>query len=109
MDPARSALAIGPNIIHSYDGAHQAKTVVECHDYGIRDFSLAHDQYNTHAPNIPCLAYGTRHSFVDMYQHNQLDRIKQNLEQYSGISLPSPPERGSFNIHDVMRSEYFFG
>lgn len=108
IDPRRSALASGPNVIHSYDSAHMCLTVNGAWDDGIRDFMMNHDEYNTHAPNIPNLGWNARNEFAKMYSIDQLKRLKGDLEYYSEMQLPDPPALGTFDVSEVMNSEYFF-
>lgn len=98
-----------PNIIHSYDAAHMAKTINAAWDHGIEDFKPVHDSYGCHSPLVPMLGSDIREQFVLQYQENPLARIKSDVEQRLGITLPDLPTPGRLRLEEVLDSPYCFG
>ena len=48
-------------------------------------------------------------SFVELYEQPILENLLDSLERrYPQIQFPPVPERGQFNIKEVLKSEYFF-
>lgn len=110
IDRYKQASGIAPNFVHSQDGTHLRLAVrIANKKYGIEDFAVVHDDYGTHAGNIDNLHKAIRESFVLLYSNFDPLRAFVNLQATKGIKLPEPPEKGSFNIKDVLRSQYFFG
>ena len=57
---------------------------------------------------MPKLAKALREEFVDMYvQHDVLEEFKRSAEEVVG-EIPDPPAQSTFDIRNVLKSEYFF-
>jgi DNA-directed RNA polymerase len=98
-----------PNVVHSFDAAHLAKTVLAASRAGLHHFSLIHDSYGTHAANVETLGRVIREEFVSMYSQDRLAEFDTNLREANpGIDLPAPPARGTLNLQEVLKSPYFF-
>lgn len=110
LNVRKQALASAPNVIHSFDAAHLAKTVVEAHDVvGIKSFAVIHDSYGTHAPDVDDLARILREQFVDIYSGDRLAEFEEGVREYApGVKLPRRPAGGDFNVTEVLNAPYFF-
>lgn len=103
-DINRHANGLAPNFVHSMDAAHLHLTTERAAALGIKDLAMIHDDYGTHAANAETLFEVIRERFVYMYVTR--DPIKEFRDKYPRI--PQPPENGSLDINEVLRSRYFF-
>lgn len=109
INPQKQRLGAAPNYVHSFDASHMMLTVAACDDLGIKDWSLIHDSYGTHAGNTDALGRHLRAQFVEMYSRDRLvDAWRKWTEENPGLTIEAPPERGEFNIEEVLAAEYFF-
>ena len=108
----RSRISTGssPNFIHSLDAAALTMTVNKCLDARMMDFSMVHDSYGTHSPNMPIMSQLLREAFVDMYEkHDVLQDLRDHAVQVTGdSSIPQPPSKGNLDLQEVLKSDYFF-
>jgi len=73
------------------------------------DFTAVHDSFWTHAGNIDEMNEILRDSFVDLYDGDVLEDLRESWKlRYPDIELPDLPERGDLDIKDVKDSTYFF-
>jgi DNA-directed RNA polymerase len=103
--------AASPNFVHSLDASALTLTVDNCLDQGITDFAMVHDSYATHSPNMPKLNDELRSAFVSMYEDNDvLHDLYTNAVTAlpKGVEVPTPPTKGSLNLREVLKSDYFF-
>jgi len=100
--------AISPNWIHSLDASHLFCTVYRAIMNGMYQFSMVHDSYGCPAPDMDLLVPFIREEFYEMHKEDQLQRLKEDVEEQLGLSLPELPERGQFEIERVLRSDYLF-
>jgi DNA-directed RNA polymerase len=79
VDEREQASGLLPNYIHSLDSAHLIRTIERARKAGLREFSVVHDSYGTHACDMPVLARCVREAFVAIYSQNpsQLSRFEQ--------------------------------
>ena len=97
-----------PNFIHSMDAAHLVLTVLEAN--GITSWQMIHDDFGTHAADIPELHRAIRVAFYRMYNSvNRLQLFADEVANQLEAELPPVPAQGNMNIADVLDSEYFFG
>ena len=109
LKPSKQALASAPNIIHSFDAAHLALTVLAGRERGIGHWAMIHDSFGTHAGNTQVLAGVLRQTFADIYSTNWLERLYEGFKAYAPhVQLELPPARGEFNINEVLHADYFF-
>ncbi len=106
----KNTLASAPNVVHSLDASALVLTV--CRMMEIVDapaFSMIHDSYGTHAADCETLNRVLREVFVEMYRGDWLAEFESYIRAYApDVKLPPRPTRGSFNIEEVKRAEYFF-
>ncbi len=99
--------SIAPNFIHSLDAAALMVTVVMASTEGVEAFGMVHDSYATHACDVPALAVATREAFIAIY--DGVDVADNLHQQFSLVAeVPSPPTKGTFDVHEVRDSRYFF-
>ncbi len=109
MDIGKMASAAPPNVVHSCDASHLQITVCRMADYGIRDFSMIHDSFGTHAADVGIMRDIIRQTAVDMYSGDFLREFKESVEKYSGLTMPEPDfELGDFDVTEILESVYFF-
>jgi len=99
---------ISPNFVHSCDAAHLMKTVNSAFNNGITHFLAIHDSYSTHASDMEALSRILREEFVKMYEGNDLLELlrialKRSKEKPFAANLQE-----TFDIRQVMESDYFF-
>lgn len=107
--PGKQASGFSPNWVHSVDASHMMRVAIAAHKEGI-DFAGVHDSYWGHACNMDRLVDITRQEFLNTHVkplHHQLyDQFKI---RYPDVRFNEPPPCGSFDITEVLRSQYIFG
>lgn len=104
----RQRTAFPPNFIHSLDGSHMMMTAVACRRAGL-NFAGVHDSYWTHACDVDKLNRILREKFVELYETPILEKLLESFQiSYPALSFPPLPERGDFDLRDVLESPYFF-
>tara|TARA_B100000287_G_scaffold133111_1_gene125146 strand:- start:59 stop:574 length:516 start_codon:yes stop_codon:yes gene_type:complete len=102
--------AAAPNFIHSLDASALMRTVNTCLDQGVSQFAMVHDSYGAHSPELPRMQEILRHEFYSMYEdHDVLDDLRDHAITTLGHdNLPECPSRGSLDLKQVLKSDYFF-
>lgn len=108
MDEKKMGTAAPPNVVHSCDASHLQITVCRMADAGIRDFSMIHDSFGCPFAQVGLMRDILRQTIVDMYEDDYLQKWKESVERYSGLTMPEPPALGEFNIREILESEFFF-
>ena len=110
VNKSRISTGASPNFIHSLDAAALTLTVNKCLDANMGDFSMVHDSYGTHSPNMPIMSQILREEFVKMYKDNDvLGQLRDHACQTLGDNtLPMPPTQGNLDLSKVLESDYFF-
>ena len=94
---------IAPNFVHSIDSTHMVLTInamnSEC-------LAMIHDDYGTHAGNTQKLFEKIREAFLGLYVNH--DPLKEWAEQLN-INTESMPNRGTYDIQDILDANFFFG
>ncbi len=110
LDKRRQSRGISPNFVHSLDAAALVYTVNSAEECGIDSFAMIHDSYGTLAPDTDTLRECLRQSFCQMYQFDVLqsfaDEIQKGLPE--GVKLPPLPKKGTLDINQVLKSDFFF-
>lgn len=113
-DPSRrkSINSMAPNWVHSLDGIGGllGETVNLALDDGVRDFMAIHDDYETHAPNIPALSAAAREATENIFSGNVLADTHREISYLlpSGVDLPEPPLQGTLDVSKVKQALYYF-
>lgn len=104
----RQRTAFPPNFVHSLDGSHMMMTALACKDAGLT-FAGVHDSYWTHASDVDEMNRILREKFVELYETPILENLLEGFEQsFPALSFPPLPERGDFDLREVLESPYFF-
>ncbi|KAM4132098.1 hypothetical protein ACJW30_01G224600 [Castanea mollissima] len=104
----RQRTAFPPNFVHSLDGSHMMMTANSCKKAGL-NFAGVHDSYWTHACDVDELSRILREKFVELYEMPILENLLESFQQsFPTLSFPPLPERGDFDLRDVLESPYFF-
>jgi DNA-directed RNA polymerase len=105
--PCRRSFASGisPNVVHSYDAAHMANTIVSFNG----SFGAVHDSFSTHADEVDFLQEVTKMTFIAQYDvENFFNILQDNLMDNKDTFTFNQPELGSLVLNEVMDSKYFF-
>lgn len=108
IDEKKAGTSAPPNVVHSCDAAHAQITVVRCYDAGIRLFSFVHDSFGCPMAQMGLMRDILRQAAVDMYEDDYLGKWRESVQRYTGLSMPFPPKMGTFDINEILESEYFF-
>ncbi|WOK92644.1 DNA-directed RNA polymerase 1B, mitochondrial-like [Canna indica] len=104
----RQRTAFPPNFVHSLDGSHMMMTAVACKMAGL-NFAGVHDSYWTHACDVDQMNRILREKFVELYETPILEDLLETFQKsFPTLIFPPLPERGDFNLKDVLDSPYFF-
>ncbi|XAR51607.1 DNA-directed RNA polymerase [Bertholletia excelsa] len=104
----RQRTAFPPNFIHSLDSSHMMMTAVACKKAGL-NFAGVHDSYWTHACDVDEMNRILREKFVELYETPILENLLESFQKsFPALSFPPLPERGDFDLKDVLESPYFF-
>ena len=109
----KASNGLPPNFIHSQDSAHMMLVVCKAYDKGVSHFCNVHDSFGTTAADSQILADTIRETFVEMYSTDcPLESFKTSIQpiltKKQIEKLPTVPEKGDFDINEVMHSEFFF-
>ncbi|OQU90275.1 hypothetical protein SORBI_3002G378100 [Sorghum bicolor] len=104
----RQRTAFPPNFVHSLDGSHMMMTAVACKRQGL-NFAGVHDSYWTHACDVDTMNKILREKFVELYDTPILENLLESFEKsFPKLKFPPLPERGDFDMKEVLESPYFF-
>jgi len=105
--PCRRSFASGisPNVVHSYDAAHMANTIVGFNG----SFAAVHDSFSAHADEIGFLQEVTKMTFIAQYNvPNFFDVLQDTLMLNKNSFIMPQPTIGSLNLDNLKDSKYFF-
>ncbi|KAK0575099.1 hypothetical protein LWI29_034050 [Acer saccharum] len=104
----RQRTAFPPNFVHSLDGSHMMMTAVACKKAGL-NFAGVHDSYWTHACDVDEMNRILREKFVELYEKPILENLLESFQKsFPNLNFPPLPERGDFDLREVLDSPYFF-
>lgn len=104
----RQRTAFPPNFVHSLDGSHMMMTAIACKHAGL-NFAGVHDSYWTHACDVDEMNRILREKFVELYELPILENLLESFEKsFPTLQFPPLPERGDFDLREVLKSPYFF-
>ncbi|XP_058067742.1 DNA-directed RNA polymerase 3, chloroplastic isoform X3 [Magnolia sinica] len=108
VDVKRQRTAFPPNFVHSLDGSHMMMTAIACGDAGLH-FAGVHDSYWTHACDVDKMNVILRQKFVELYNMPILENLLESFQtSFPTLSFPPLPNRGNFDLEEVLESPYFF-
>ncbi|GFP97934.1 DNA-directed RNA polymerase 2b chloroplastic/mitochondrial [Phtheirospermum japonicum] len=68
-----------------------------------------HDSYWTHACDVDEMNKILREKFVELYEAPILENLLEGFQKsFPTLAFPTLPDRGDFDLRDVLRSPYFF-
>ncbi|MCI0659190.1 MAG: DNA-directed RNA polymerase, partial [Acidobacteria bacterium] len=104
--------SIVPNLIHSLDAAHMMFTVWALNELGLSDFSMVHDSYAVHACDVDLMNRVLREQFVRLHTEYNLskflEQVKAGAASIRFTKRLAPPELGTLDLADVLKSDYLF-
>ncbi|XP_077998837.1 DNA-directed RNA polymerase, mitochondrial-like [Glandiceps talaboti] len=122
-DIVKQANAFAPNFIHSLDSTHMMLTSLYCQKAGI-SFVAVHDCYWTHPSTVNVMNEICRQQFVALHKTPILEDLSAFMvEKYSHLDsvyqdtgddgallmfLKQIPDKGDFDLENVLESTYFF-
>ncbi|WRX32718.1 DNA-directed RNA polymerase [Theobroma cacao] len=108
VEVRKQRTAFPPNFVHSLDGSHMMMTAVACRDAGLH-FAGVHDSFWTHACDVEKMNQILREKFVELYSMPVLENLFESFQtSYPSLVFPPLPERGNFDLREVLKSPYFF-
>ncbi|XP_010273705.1 PREDICTED: DNA-directed RNA polymerase 3, chloroplastic isoform X1 [Nelumbo nucifera] len=108
VEVKRQRTAFPPNFVHSLDGSHMMMTAVACRDAGLH-FAGVHDSFWTHACDVDRMNQILREKFVELYDMPILERLLESFQvSFPLLTFPPLPDRGDFDLKEVLESPYFF-
>ncbi|XP_042503770.1 DNA-directed RNA polymerase 3B, chloroplastic-like isoform X4 [Macadamia integrifolia] len=108
IDAKRQRTAFPPNFVHSLDGSHMMMTAISCRDAGLH-FAGVHDSFWTHACDVDKMNQILREKFVELHSMPVLEKLLESFQaSYPTLAFPPLPERGNFDLREVLKSPYFF-
>jgi len=113
IDARRMANGVAPNFVHSMDATALRMYVNLAAFNGIKHFAVVHDSFATVAADVNMMQACIKEAFVDLYtEHDPLqsfyEQVVPVLTDAQRDKLPPIPERGQFDLQEVLQSEYFF-
>jgi DNA-directed RNA polymerase len=113
LDINKQVTGVSPNFVHSLDASALVKTINLACKRGVKNFAVIHDSYATHACDSQLLADTLREAFVDMYtKHDPIEEFRKSIQAMLSherrSKLPKTPEKGNFDITQVLKSPFFF-
>lgn len=97
-----------PNTIHMFDMSHMKMVALEDEKLGI-DHAFTHDGFSCHSGNVTTFKPNVHQQFVQLHTTDWLDVIyRQWTERHPNIKFDPPPERGRFDIREVLGATYAF-
>ncbi|GAB2219192.1 hypothetical protein Droror1_Dr00006823 [Drosera rotundifolia] len=108
VEARRQRTAFPPNFVHSLDGSHMMMTAVACREAGL-NFAGVHDSFWTHACDVDMMNQILREKFVELYDEPILENLLESFRTtYPDCKFPHLPDRGDFDLTEVLKSQYFF-
>lgn len=112
LDRRKQSASISPNVVHSYDAAAMMKTINRCTANGVTAFAMVHDSFGTHALDAPMMSVCLRSAFVEIYEEDVLQKLKDQIEwqldDKTKEKIPPLPKYGNLDVSAVRDSEFFF-
>ena len=103
----RARNSLSPNYIHSLDAAALTQTINAFMGDGAECFSAVHDSYGCLAADVAKMYVTIRREWQDIFDQPLLEIFKDEVEEDTGLSLPSLPAYGTLDL-DLSDAKYFF-
>jgi DNA-directed RNA polymerase, mitochondrial len=113
LKASKQRTTIAPNFVHAYDASHLMLVVLESKASGIDNFLLIHDSFGCLPADMEQFSRIVKEQFIDLYKHNDPFMViymyaMSVLSNKSKTKLTPPPEKGTLNLNEVMKSNYAF-
>ena len=113
IDKRQQVSAVAPNFIHSLDACHLQMVVKESVANGITSFALIHDSFGCCLEDSDRFNCIIRQQMVKLYTDNDVledftEEMKMYIPEDEWENIPELPARGSFNLENILKSEYCF-
>lgn len=95
--------AIAPNFVHALDASHLTLTALQMEELGL-DMVGIHDSFGTHPGDVDTMHRSIREAFVRLYTGSNV--MADFLWEVGGSG--SVPMRGTLQLSEVLKSEFFF-
>lgn len=97
-----------PNFVHGVDASHMGFTAIRCRKNDV-DFLATHDRYFSHSATKEVVGRFNRQEFCILHRDSLLDRLRDQWQRlHPDIDLPPTPEKGTFDITNVLKAAGFF-
>lgn len=113
LDTRAQYQGVAPNWVHSQDACALRMFVNTALDHDITDFSLIHDSFGCPAPQVETMLACLKETFISLYTDQDpaamfyVDMISL-MPEGAGRSIPRPPAKGTLDLTEVRKSDYFF-
>lgn len=114
INKAKTANAIAPCFVHSYDACHLMMVVNHANNNGIANVALVHDSFGCHAAVAGRFRSMITDTFHQLYSENDVlsDILQEAFAQIQTNSHRLPTRMsvttGSYNIDDIKDASYAF-
>ena len=95
--------AIAPNFVHAMDASHLTIVANQCATERISIVAI-HDSFGTHPSDVQRMHGIIREGFVQLYSNPNL--LGEFMWEVGAVG--EPPQRGDFDLQNVLNSEFFF-
>jgi DNA-directed RNA polymerase len=112
IDKRRATSAIAPSFVHSLDACHLMMAALAAKDEGITSMAFVHDSFGCLPNDADKFRPLIRETFRDLYERN--DVLFDILREAAGhldtnwYRLPDMPDKGDYEMNEVMGAEYAF-
>lgn len=114
IDKVRTANAVAPCFVHSYDACHLMMVVIHANRLGIKDIVLVHDSFGCQPAQATAFRKVITDTFHQLYTQNDvLNDILQESSAQIHTNHHRLPERsdvstGSYDLNLIKESSYAF-
>ena len=110
LDRSAHQKGLSPNYIHSLDASHLMMTLNALSQRAIDDIVTVHDSFATHANDVTLLSKTLREAFVALHKKEILPELCDFWKEVFRVDQKKIPyvDKDSFNLDEILNSEYFF-
>lgn len=112
LDQRKTKNAIAPNFVHGLDGLGGLLgiTVNTAIANGVTSIRPTHDEIAVLAADAGMMSSCVRQATVNMFEGEILENFSSEISTLlpSSVSLPPVPPKGTLDIRDVLKSDYYF-
>jgi DNA-directed RNA polymerase len=112
LDQRKTKNAIAPNFVHGLDGLGGLLgfTVNTALANGVNSIRPTHDEIAVLAPDAGIMSSCVRQATVTMFSSEILENFVKEISTLlpPSVQLPPVPPKGTLDIYDVLKSDYYF-